>query len=337
MSFQDALAATAGAKRHVLLGNGFSIACDPARFSYGRLFDEADFSNLAVDRGALFALAGTSDFERVIEMLRMSASVVELYESEDEALVATIRADADRVKNALADVLAQKHPDHVHEIDSEKYEAARIFLSHFSGHIYTVNYDLLLYWTLIQNELAPEIACDDGFRADPDDPGADCVVWDPYASYNQRVYFLHGGLHLYDSGAQLVKLTFARTGVHLVEQIRDALSAGSYPLVVTEGASEEKLRTILHSAYLARGLRSLTACGGALFVYGHSLAENDAHILRCISDGKVKALYVSIYGDPSSDENEQIRLRAEAVAASRRQKKPLQVAFFAADTAAIWA
>jgi len=33
-------------RRHLLLGNGFSIACHPNTFAYGQQHVEADFSNL---------------------------------------------------------------------------------------------------------------------------------------------------------------------------------------------------------------------------------------------------------------------------------------------------
>jgi hypothetical protein len=42
-SYQDVLD-ECGGKRHLLLGNGFSIACRPELFTYARLFDMADFT-----------------------------------------------------------------------------------------------------------------------------------------------------------------------------------------------------------------------------------------------------------------------------------------------------
>ncbi len=79
LSFSEALEkseATTGS-RHLLLGNGFSIACRPDLFRYDRLLDEADFSDLVVDHEALFGLSGTTDFERVIQSLESSAAVLD--------------------------------------------------------------------------------------------------------------------------------------------------------------------------------------------------------------------------------------------------------------------
>lgn len=246
----------------MLLGNGFSIACRPDSFSYGRLFDEADFSTLSIGAEGLFGYSGTADFERAIEALRVSAFVLDLYDQDSE-LSERIRNDAQVLKEALAAVLAKKHPENVGEISDAEYARARTFLDHFSsGRIFTVNYDLLLYWTLLQ-DLEPKIKADDGFREDPDEPDAEWVTWDGYAGHSQRIYFLHGGLHLFDAGSTLRKVTWTRTGRPLIDQIREALAIELYPHVVTEGSSQGKLARIEHSPYLHKGLKSLKSCVGS--------------------------------------------------------------------------
>ncbi|HEY0280951.1 MAG TPA: DUF4917 family protein [Solirubrobacterales bacterium] len=345
ISFERALEASEeiNGNRHLLLGNGFSIACRPEDFSYGNLFEEADLTGLGVDGRELFGLFGTADFERVIEALRRSEEVLRLYGG-DPATAERLHADAALVKEALADVLARKHPDAVYSIEDDEYRAARVFLANFDGGIYTVSYDLLLYWTLLQDG-EPEIDHDDGFRADPDEPDAEWVVWDGFGNYAQRIHFLHGGLHLFDTGSQLKKITWRRTGIPLVDQIRDALAENVYPRVVTEGTSEEKLARIEHSPYLHRGLKSLKACHGTLFVHGHSLDPNDEHVLRRIEDSRVEALFVSLHGDPDSEDNRRIAERARLMAERRaeneagrqaRYRKQLEVRFYDADSAAVW-
>lgn len=345
-TFEEAMAEAGGysGNRHLLLGNGFSIACRPDLFTYGRLFDEADFEGLSIDAAGLFAISGTSDFERAIEALRVSAQVLELYPNADEALIAAITDDAEAVRAALADVLASKHPANVGAIQDSEYVSARKFLSCFTGSIYTVNYDLLLYWTLLQ-DLEPAVENDDGFRADPEDLDAEWVVWDGYAGHGQRVYYLHGGLHLYDAGDTLKKITWSRTGIPLVEQIRSALADNIYPLVVTEGSSEEKLARIEHSPYLHKGLKSLQNIQGTLFIHGHSLAPNDEHVLARIERSKVEHVYISLHGDPDSGLNQRIRNRGELMTERRaeresakqaRWRKQLEVKFYDADSALVW-
>lgn len=345
-SFGEALETSSSfsGKRHLLLGNGFSIACREDAFAYGKLFDEADFSALTVAADSLFALFGTADFERVIEALRISAGVLSLYDSAADEAVEQLQRDANCLKEALADVLARKHPSNVASIEDPEYERARRFLSSFDGGIYTVNYDLLLYWTLMHKS-EPKFKRGDGFHSDPDNSEAEWVVWDGYENHDQRIFFLHGGLHLYDAGSQLRKITWNRTGVPLVDQIRSALEDNVYPHVVTEGSSDQKLARIEHSPYLHRGLKSLNSCGGSLFVHGHSLDPNDEHVLSRIENSKIEHLFVSLHGNPDSKSNRAIRHRA-ALMIDRRavheepkpagRRKALTVAFYDARTAAIW-
>lgn len=171
------------------------------------------------------------------------------------------------------------------------------------------------------------------------------MIWDGYAGHGQRVYHLHGGLHVYDAGSTLQKITWTRTGVPLVDQIRSALAQNVYPLVVTEGSSEEKLSRIEHSPYLHKGLKSLQNNQGTIFVHGHSLAENDEHVLARIERSKVERAYISLHGDPDSEINQALRQRA-ALMVERRQgqeadkpehrRKQLRVEFYDADSAGVW-
>lgn len=335
LSFEEAIAQAdeQGGKKHVLLGNGFSIACRPDRFTYGALLDEATFDDASTDLHSVFELLGTTDFERIIELLRLAATLGERYGA-DSDLCDRLRADAAVVRAALATVLASRHPDYPWDVEDAEYEAAREFLSHFER-IYTINYDMLLYWTVMQ-DMEPAVPRNDGFGT-PEDPEAPYVAWDPYTVFKtQRVFYLHGSLHLYDSGPELTKITWSRTGIPLVDQIREALEEGRFPLIVTEGTSEDKVDKILHSAYLNHAIRSFGSIHGSLFLYGLSLAPNDAHLLRRIEEGSTSMMYVSIFGDPESNANQQVISRAEALAQGRPAVRPLEVRFFDAQSAGVW-
>ncbi len=200
--------------------------------------------------------------------------------------------------------------------------------------LFTTNYDLLLYWALMQRELEPDIPCDDGFRK----PEADAayVTWEPENTYTQNVYYLHGGLHLFDAGAQLQKYTWLNTGIPLIQQIRAALKRDLYPLFVAEGTSAQKLDRIRHHAYLSKAERSLGNIGGSLFTYGLSLAPNDEHILKGVFNSKVSTLYVSLFGDSKSPSNRKIIASAQGLIDQRPKRKPLKVEFYDAQSAAVW-
>ena len=72
------------------------------------------------------------------------------------------------------------------------------------------------------------------------------------------------------------------------------------------------------------------------FIFGHSLAANDDHILTRMARGKFRKLYVGNYGDPASADNQRIMNRANELAAQRHGKSPLDVAYYDAATAQLW-
>ena len=321
--------------RHVLLGNGFSIACRPNIFVYGKLFEQADFSKLSTSAQKAFEALKTQDFERVIKALRDSAALVAVYKGATSKIIEEMQQDADGLRELLVQTIADSHPEWPGEIAESEYAACREFLSNFSK-IYTLNYDLLLYWAQMHTESGHEPSSDDGFRKPEDDFEAEYVTWEPSQSHGQNTWFLHGALHLFDAGTEVQKYTWVNTGVRLIEQIRDALKRNYFPLFVSEGTSDEKLERIRHSDYLAKAYRSFSEIGGALFIYGHSLAENDAHYLRRIERGKIAHLYVGIYGDASKSGNKAIIRRATEMALRRRKGVPLKVSYYDAATAQVW-
>ena len=323
--------------RHLLLANGFSIACRPSLFRYDKLFDRADFSKLKRARKAFDRLS-TTNFEAVIRALRNFALISDLYAPSVPNARARATKDADALREVLVSAVADSHPDRPHDILQEEYLNCREFLRGFNS-INTLNYDLLLYWTLMQNELGDSnIPCDDGFRKPADDPEADYVSWDPDNSKVQTVRYLHGALHLYDTGVEMKKFTWINTLIPLVEQIRDALEREFYPVFVSEGTSAEKVERIRHNDYLCKMYRSFTEIKGALLVFGHSLDESDDHIFmdRIGRHGKTSQLYVSIFGDPQSARNKAIIRRASGIARLRPARKPLEVKFFDAASASVW-
>ena len=229
-----------------------------------------------------------------------------------------------------------------------KYQKEKkIFLGETNndGKVYTLNYDLLLYWTLMHDDMpfADPINIDtnDGFGNDRDNPDADYVVWQgDTGSRGQRVHYLHGALHLFDAESELKKYTWVRRGEPLVQQARSSLEEGYFPLFVAEGTSAQKKYKIRHNAYLYHSYKSFIANlaqqNPCFFIFGHSMAENDAHILKRIGRGKFKKLYIGLYGDPNSEENRQIITRANSLAALRHERYPLTVSFFDSATANVW-
>lgn len=335
-SYQDVLD-ECGGKRHLLLGNGFSIACRPELFTYARLFDMANFTGIPRARKA-FAKLETTNFEAVIRALRNFAALANLYAPADVESRSKAENDASALREVLVTAVAGTHPDRPNEIDRQEYILARDFLRGYKS-INTLNYDLLLYWTMMQTELGDrQIECDDGFRKPADDPEASYVSWDPSNSHGQTIRYLHGALHLYDTGVEMQKFTWANTQIPLIEQIRSALNNNYYPVFVSEGTSDEKVERIRHNDYLSKMHRGFTEIKDNLVIYGHSLDECDDHIFvdRIGRRGKIKRLYVSLFGDPDSPSNRSIIRKAESIPEYRKIKHPLEVKFYDAASATLW-
>ena len=327
--------------KHLLLGNGFSIALKPDIFTYGSLYENADFSEMP-NVQKLFQGLNTQDFEIVIKHLQDTATTLAIYSPDDTELVKQLRHDASCLKDALLKAIAKRHPERPYEIEREKYIACRSFLNQFE-HLFTLNYDVLLYWALMQSEVDElRLMPDDGFRHPEDDPDQPWVSWQQ--SQKATVSYLHGALHLFDAGTDVTKYTWSKTDKPIIDQIRAALEEEKYPLFVAEGSSEAKRSRILHSGYLHKALRSFESCcaspGNAIVIYGHSLADNDQHVLRCIARGNCSAVAVSIFGDPNSEANKAIIHQAQKLVALRGPAKgkrtALDLILYDASSAKVW-
>lgn len=210
-TFADAIADSQKfAKRHLLLGNGFSIACRADIFHYGSLFAQADFS-AAPEVVSVFKALGTQDFEAAIHALENAAKIIPAYTPHGDIAAATMLDHAGLLKEILVQTIAGNHPHLPLDIPDDKFWACRRFLSYFlsganAGCVFTLNYDLLLYWTLMHGDMPfgepIKLATNDGFGNDDDDPDADYVVWQGETNaHSASVMFLHGVLHLFDSGS----------------------------------------------------------------------------------------------------------------------------------------
>jgi len=349
--FEEAIAdSDRYAKRHLLLGNGFSISCRADIFHYSSLYEEADFSEVPeVER--VFEALNTHDFEIAIRSLENAAALLPIYSQSDSDASIKMREHASTLKDILIKTIAKNHPETPSSINYNEFYSCQDFLSHFlvsnkGGYVFTLNYDLLLYWTLMQDRnpfdtSAQELNKNDSFGNDEDEPDADYVVWQgETAAHSANILFLHGALHLFDAGAELQKYTWVRSGMPLVTQARQAVDDNKFPLFVSEGTSEQKKNKILHNAYLYQCLKVLTANAQTgthcFFIFGHSLAANDDHILRRLGKGSFKTLYVGLYGDKDSVDNKAIIQRANALAVMRHERKPLEIIFFDSASAKVW-
>jgi len=182
LSFSDVLAKSKSLKLHLVLGNGFSIAKFPHIFTYDALFSRANFAgNERLKR--VFDKLGSTDFEAVMKYLLMLIQTGEEY-GFGAAAIDDVKKDIESLKQVLIQTICDNHPDSPNDVDDASYGKCFTFLRHFLGrsqsHVYTLNYDLLLYWCIARiglSDAANAKIINDGFSGASNDPNAEYVSW----------------------------------------------------------------------------------------------------------------------------------------------------------------
>jgi hypothetical protein len=305
----------------ILMGNGFSQAWSTAIFNYRSLFDRARFGAREEIIRSIFNEIGTYDFEIICEQLRATERVLRAYGGGDEVLEQVIE-DQECIKNALIEAIVATHPNRPMDVNRDQYIAARRFISPFCN-IYTVNYDLLLHWLRNKYTLTPrDWRGTDGFNG---------IDWEG-PPREQIVHHLHGAMHIYDSGSGIKKHRFTGTDVAIIDQVKENLANGDFPLFVSEPNSERKLKKIRHNPYLYSSYQSILNLRGTLVIFGHSMSVTDQHIFEQIKKSNITKIYISIYGDPDTAENQLIGINARTYL----RKQGVDIDFFDAASAAVW-
>ncbi len=302
-------------QKHLLLGNGFSMSYDSGIFSYNAL--SKFLENLDNDiLQKLFQIIKTSNFELLMEQLDNVAQIAEVFGA-DEKVVQNIRKASETLKESLINAIKEMHPEHVFSVPDEKSKACARFLNEYlanSGNIFTTNYDLLLYWVLERNQLSNR---GDGFGREtdesdewiaPEDREWSELRWGKNRD-TQSLYYVHGALHLFDTGIYVIKEEYTSECV-LLENVKARMERKEYPIFVTAGNGEEKLSHIVHNKYLAYCYESLSSISGSLICYGFGFGNYDDHIIAAINkaakkrkDGNDKwlpflaSVYIGVYSE----------------------------------------
>jgi phosphoheptose isomerase len=297
-------------KRHLLLGNGFSMAYDHKIFSYNALSRYIENSS-EESLKRLFKIVNTKNFEEIMLQLNLFKEFAEVFKVEN-TIVQSISDTSDKLKNSLIEAIKEMHPEHIFSIPHEKLKNCSVFLSEYldnQGCIFSTNYDLLLYWVLL-NGNCPNIG--DGFGRDVE-KDSDEYVPDEDIEYSelrwdrniekQTIFYLHGALHLFDIGSEIVKEEY--DGQTLLKKISSRIDRKEYPVFIMAGNAEDKLRNIRHNRYLTYcydALSKIQDC--SLITYGFSFSDNDMHIINAINkaakqtiDSRLRSIYISVFSD----------------------------------------
>jgi hypothetical protein len=300
--------------KHLLFGNGFSMAYDSNIFSYNALskFIE-DSGNPMVSQ--LFEKLNTKNFELIMQQLDNFCEIAEVF-SDDKELVPKIKKASKELKNSLIDAVKELHPEHVFKISEEKSQSCVNFLQEYlskNGFVFSTNYDLLLYWVLIRNNVKNaidgfgrdlETDLDSGEYVEQEDLEYSELRWGKYKK-EQTVFHLHGTLPIFDTGINIIKVEYD-TNHYLLENVKERIDNKEYPIFVTAGNGKEKLEHIMHNRYLTHCFEQLCNIEGSLVTFGFNFGEYDTHIIDAINiaakmgkkmPNRLWSVYIGVYSD----------------------------------------
>jgi hypothetical protein len=267
----------------LLVGNGASVNLW-GDFAYPSLYGRADLSAVAK---AVFADLGVTNFETVLEAIHHAHVVVEALGNTPTA----IDAQYEQLRDALFGAVHSVHVNWSQFTAGKFDKIASVIQDHEA--VYTTNYDLCMYWARVDaaDRITKRTVIDffwnTGNTFDPESVEV---------RSRTAMYYLHGAIHLWqDDRGNNGKWTSANEGNLL--SLAENYSPGSnrLPLFVSEGSSKAKLQTIGRSPYLSFCLESLRGDQENTVVFGHSLGEEDKHIIAALNKGAPREVAVSIY------------------------------------------
>jgi hypothetical protein len=279
LTFDEAIEASSkDLPRSILLGNGFSMAQTGSQFSYRNLLE---CSGLPEDGPVLnvFRAINTVDFEEVMFALEHAAIIEEAYG--DVSRSQQFQSDADAVREALIHAIRAVHPDIRFDIPNDQLNSCTKFLKNFES-IFTLNYDLLLYWVILKTRIHT-----DGLGLGDAVSGFKTLQVDAYCS----TYYLHGALHLFLSQTGETKKRLLTSTTLVGDIARTIRVEKQLPIFVAEGTMGQKIKRINSIPYLRLCYDELRKRSGSIFIFGHSLGDNDIHIYDAIFGSKIEKLF----------------------------------------------
>lgn len=324
---------------HLLLGNGFSIAYDRKIFSYNAL-NQTIMQSKEKELKEIFNIFNTQNFELVMQQLDNFGKISKVLKAPDD-FVAKIANISTKLKDQLIDAITLLHPEQVFDVPEKESKSCASFINEYldnSGHVFSTNYDLLLYWILMRNS---SDKCIDGFGRDAENFDDGTFVKEEDIEYSelrwgkhkeeQNVHYLHGALPIFDDGIDIIKEEYDQSS-WLLDKIKERITKGQYPVFVTAGNGDQKLNHIMHNSYLSFCYDKLCNIVGSLIVFGFGFGDYDKHIIKAINIAakkkfpRLNSVYIGIFSEADYEHIQAIRPQIKC-----------KVNFYDAKTANIWA
>lgn len=281
----------------LLLGNGFSIAYCSDKFRYSNLYEY--FLNNGIfseNVKKLFRVSNTCNFEQILKDLTYASKINGVLKLEQTK----IEVAMEELRNGLIDAINEVHPQ-----KKDVCVECRNLLNSISefGDIFTTNYDLYLYWLIMEPENSNKHQ--DFFRGGKDSitrRNATFLKFNKREEPTKKIYYLHGALFLFEQGQTVSKLI--RDNDDLLVNVTNQIENYNFPIFVAEGDSESKLRKIRTNKYLDFCFTKLnnTINNKPILIFGHSLSTQDQHIIDAIIESERVVIY-ALYCQDRTEES----------------------------------
>ena len=272
--------------RGLLIGNGASVALWP-RFQYRSLYEMAQDAtkqdHLEQREIDLFSAFETENFEAVLSAMITAGKIWGIY-NKPKRDIDDLRESYQRVRKSLIRSVKEVHVPFDRVTEDLKSSLRSILVEY--AYIYSTNYDLLLYWSMMidKDQFKDFVWGRDAEGTRNYFDLADTDLWDERNPVT-KVLYIHGALHLY-------KQSDGRTFKKLAGEDGDLLDlfdvqADAIPLFISEGTSKNKLSAITRNDYLSFAYQRFATHRGSLVVFGHSLTpEFDQHLVDAMRKWK---------------------------------------------------
>jgi hypothetical protein len=306
----------------ILIGNGFSQAVW-RKFGYSSIYESACSSEytshpLTAEDKRLFDVMKTRNFEAVLSRLSGASEVNKVFGQDFDYL----EERYEHIKTALGEAVKAVHVpwdrmplDLLLEIKKSLGEYK---------YIYSTNYDLLPYWSIMAG--GNPNGFKDLFWGRLDD-GTSCFDILDNSVYDNctRIFYLHGALHIYRD-PETGKTCKLKNRV-----VSNLLNIDKIPLFITEGSSSDKLKAIRSSDYLLFSYNQLLKHTDSLVIFGHSLSQSDSHLIDAIRKSGCSCIAISLRSSNSSEEIIQRKANLYYALCNGRLQRP-ELFFFDAQT-----
>jgi len=299
---------------NILLGNGFSINFSDT-FRYKKLYDSFIRRCSDTSKKLFKGLGDTYNFEKVLESIEIAETIckslnINYNEFENHKK---------EIKEGLIESIKNVHPNPNPKIDDPNWPEIRDKLDLVSNqfykfdNIFTTNYDILIYYNILY--LNDKNKNKDSYNSYEDEfsdyffSRIGCNYLDEkYTFFNNKfkyetdslhkhhIYYLHGALFLFEQNFNTCKI---KAKNFLLDDISKEIENNNYPIFVSEGTSNSKLKAIKSNDYLTFCLEQFENkinSNKRLVIFGHSLSAQDQHLVDIINKNCEK-IAISISSD----------------------------------------